>query len=335
MLWRETHSDPAFRRAALEGLRQYQGAERTERAAPMPAASRCGDAKLLHYGTVGTKGPPVILIPSLINPPHILDLAPDNSLVRYLAGNGYDAHLLDWGPYDPAHAGLTLGGHVERILKPMLEALDRPPILVGYCLGGTLATAAAAILPVAGLVTIAAPWEFAAFPPKAHEDLAALWRQWEPVCAQLGYVPMEVLQSGFWAIDPARTVRKYADFGMLPPEAPQRRAFIQLEDWANQGEPLTFGAGAELMELLYGANVTAMGQWEVGGVVVQPPIALPCPTLTVASTRDLIVPEACSPQAATRLALDMGHVGMIVGHRARRQLWEPLSQWLSMIVSEC
>ena len=58
------------------------------------------------------------------------------------------------------------------------------------------------------------------------------------------------------------------------------------------------------------------------------PAALACPLLNLVSTRDRIVPAGAAPQVGERLDIDAGHVGMIVGSRARALLWEPLRDWL-------
>src|SRR3546814_3614996 len=93
-----------------------------------------------------------------------------------------------------------------------------PPVLAGYCLGGTMALAAACAMPVAGLAMIAAPWRFAGFSDRARGDIASLWQSAEPACAALGLVPMEVLQTGFWRLDPGRTIANYERFGRLDPD---------------------------------------------------------------------------------------------------------------------
>src|SRR3990167_1400101 len=88
-LWRETENDPDLRRAALIGLRRYETAPRR----PLPphgeVHTRCGAAKLLHVGGA-KKYPrrPVVMIPSLINQHHILDLSERASLARYLGECG-------------------------------------------------------------------------------------------------------------------------------------------------------------------------------------------------------------------------------------------------------
>jgi polyhydroxyalkanoate synthase len=270
----------------------------------------------------------VVFVPSLINPPRVLDLSERRSLLRHMAAAGHDAYLVDWGTPGAEDAALGLDGHVTEKLLPLLAGLPRPPILVGYCLGGSLALGAAATTAVSALVTIAAPWQFDRFPRADRDLIAGLWRDARPMCQQLGYVPMEVLQSGFWAMDPARTIRKYAAFAEMTPGSEAERAFLAVEDWANEGAPLTFAAGSDLFERFYAGNVPGAGAWRVADRIADP-AALPCPTLSIVSTSDRIVPAAAGPALAQEQRLTLGHVGMVVSGRARDLLWEPLSLWLS------
>lgn len=311
------------------GLRRYETAPRR----PLPphgqVHTRCGAAKLLHVGGA-KKYPrrPVVMIPSLINPHHILDLSERASLARYLGECGHDPWLVDWGHPDPADAGLDLAGHIEQRLLPLLRSIGEPPLLLGYCLGGTLALAAAQLLEAPGVATIAAPWHFDRFPQPDLALIASLWREAKPLCERLGYVPMEVLQSGFWALDPARTIRKYAAFADMENGSEAQFAFLAVEDWANEGAPLTFAAGRELFEDLYGENLPGSGKWIVGGQAIEPS-ALPCPSLSVRSMGDRIVPAAASPALGKQHESALGHVGMIVSSRAPDQIWSVLSRWLS------
>ncbi|WP_349356884.1 alpha/beta fold hydrolase [Sphingobium nicotianae] len=275
----------------------------------------------------------MILVPSLINPPNVLDLTERRSLLRFLQREGHEAYLLDWGTPGADERTVDLAGHVEDLLIPLLDRLGRPPLLVGYCLGGTLAIGAAARLaalgrPAAGVASIAAPWDFAQYDESFREKIAATWQQSRAGCETLGLVPMEVFQTGFWSLDPERTIAKYANFGEIEEGTPAYHGFIALEDWANDGAPLTLGAGSDLAERCYASNMTGSGTWSIGGTVANP-AALDCPTLAIASTSDRIVPAATTPPAHERIDLALGHVGMMIGSRAEQALWRGLSDWLS------
>ena len=89
--------------------------------------------------------------------------------------------------------------------------------MLGYCLGGTMAIAAAGLTPVDRLVTLAAPWHFAAYPSASRAALTNIWTSARGPSAGFGALPMEVLQAAFWALDPARTVAKFAAFADLDP----------------------------------------------------------------------------------------------------------------------
>jgi polyhydroxyalkanoate synthase len=327
ILWRETEDDPELRQAAFRGLRRYQTTVRPDPTPPAEIFAAAGAAKLLRYGGVAHRAP-IVFVPSLINPPKVLDLSERRSMLRHMSAAGHDVYLVDWGHPAADDAMLGLDGHVMERLLPMLTALPQPPILVGYCLGGTLALAAAAVAGARAVATIAAPWKFDGFPDSDLALIEALWNSAKPVAERLGYVPMEVLQSGFWAMDPKRTIAKYAAFATVGPGSEQERAFLAVEDWANAGPPLSFAAGRDLFEKFYAGNATGRLEWEVGGRRVDP-AKLPFPTLSIRSATDRIVPAQASPDLASGFTLNLGHVGMIVGGSAPELLWQPLSQWLS------
>ena len=297
----------------LDGLRRYQEAARDPPPAPMPAIAEAEGAALRDYG--GT-GPAVVFVPSLINPPTILDLSPERSLLRWLAGRGHRVLLLDWGWPGEARRTFDVADHVEQLLLPLVESLEEPVDLVGYCLGGTMAPASAA------------PWTFSGFPDEAREKLARLWRDSAAAVAALGLLPMEVLQSAFWSLDPARTVAKFEVFAGMPADSAEARAFVTLEDWANDGPPVSGAAARELFEDFFAADRPGRGSWEVAGNTIRAE-ALDLPVLNIVSTTDRIVPAATAMATGERLELAQGHVGMVVGSKGKEKLWEPLDAWLS------
>lgn len=312
--------DPATARAALDGLAKYENATRPRPRPPLPVVAKVGPAVLRDHGG---EGPPAILVPSLINPPDVLDLDEEVSLADRVTGMGRRSLLLDWGPARE-RADLDVAGHVEKLLVPLMAPLGKPPALIGYCLGGTMVIAAANLAPVERVATIASPWRFSDYPEDSRRSLLELWRHARQAAAALKVLPMEVLQAAFWSLDPSRTVAKFAHLSSLDPASPQARRFIVLEDWANEGEPLPLPAARELIEDFFGADLPGKGCWTIGGKVVTDAIAVPMLHCTAA--QDRITPSQSAPLGTVR-EIASGHVGMVVGS-ARGQLHEALSAFL-------
>jgi polyhydroxyalkanoate synthase len=312
--------DPKLAADALAGLRAYQQAPRRERPPPKPEIARVRGAALRDHGGDGR---PAVLVPSLINPPRILDLDEEVSLTAAIARMGRRSLLLDWGKADE-RAELTVAGHIDQLLLPLLRSIGEPAALVGYCLGGTMAIAAANLIPVESIITLAAPWNFSRYPETSHRALQDMWHHSQAAARGLSALPMEVLQAAFWSLDPERTVRKFAEFGRLDPASPEARRFIELEEWANEGEPLPYPAAKELVEELFGRDQPGSGAWTIGGQPVTDNLSVR--TLHLTAERDLIAP----PQTAASgeiVAIPTGHVGMIVGS-ARTRLHQELGRVL-------
>jgi polyhydroxyalkanoate synthase len=146
-----------------------------------------------------------------------------------------------------------------------------------------------------------------------------MWRHSEPAARQLGALPMEVLQAAFWSLDPERTVRKFAQFGRMDSGNPDARRFIELEEWANEGEPLPYPAAEELIEDMFARDLPGTGRW-IGTD------KLSVPTLHFTADHDMIAPAGTAP-AGERVGIASGHVGMIVGS-ARERLHAALAEFL-------
>jgi polyhydroxyalkanoate synthase len=142
----------------------------------------------------------------------------------------------------------------------------------------------------------------------------------------MGLLPMEVLQSAFWSLDPTGVVSKFARFARLDPTSPTAHDFVALEQWANTGEPLPWSAATELAGNLFGSNQPANGQWHIGGCPV--PAICPTPTLHLVAGRDRITPATTAPLGEQWL-IPTGHVGLAIGTAARAQYHPALFGWLS------
>jgi polyhydroxyalkanoate synthase len=281
-----------------------------------------GKVRLRDHGNGA--GQPVLVVPSLINPPTVLDLAPGNSLLAALADAGLRPLLVDWGE-TPEPLGLS--ALIEDRLLPLLGQLGKPVPVLGYCLGGTLAAALAARGPVSRLALLATPWHFSGYDADARGRLAAWWAAAAPLAAQFGGVPMDLLQPAFWSLDEAALIGKYARLASA--DTAQLETFAALEDWSNSGPPLSLAA-AEEMAGFFADDAPGGGRWQVGGTPVLASV-LKIPVLDMVAMHDRIVPPAAAISTGgigTRLEVDAGHVGMIVGRQAPTSVWEPLAAWL-------
>ena len=271
---------------------------------------------------IGGTGAPVILVPSLINPPNILDLDDDVSLGKAITGRR--VLLVDWGAAEERR-DLDIGAHVEQLLVPLMQGLDEKAAMVGYCLGGTMAVAAANLTEVERVATLAAPWNFSRYPETSRTSLQQLWNGSAQAAASLRLLPMEVLQAAFWSLDPTRTASKFARLADTDPESDAARRFVTLEDWANDGEPLPLPAARELIEDFFGSDLPGSGRWRVGGKTMTDHLTVP--TLHCTASSDRITPAETASYGEQK-SIAAGHVGMIVGS-ARGALHQALNDFLT------
>jgi polyhydroxyalkanoate synthase len=320
-------------RGFLAGIAAYRRHPYQRLMEEPPTVWEEGGSRLVDYTTDGT-GPVVVAVPSLINRAYILDLMPGKSLMRYLAAEGLQPLLLDWGDPGPTERRFTLTDYIAGRLERALVAIGRPVILVGYCMGGLLALAGALRRPdlVRGLALLATPWDFHAPDAGQSQSLASLLPALEPAMGATGALATDLLQMLFACLDPFQIPAKYRRFGQLDQTGDAARLFVAIEDWLNDGVPLPGPVARACLGEWYGENATAEGVWTVAGAPVDP-TQLVQPAFIAIPNRDRIVP----PESASALA-DLiphatihrpaaGHVGMAAGRRAETELWRPLRDW--------
>jgi poly(3-hydroxyalkanoate) synthetase len=331
-------------RALIAGIAAYRRHPYARSLPEPPTVWQEGDSRLLDYSLPGAaSGTPVLLVPSLVNRAYVLDLAPGASLLRFLAAQGLRPLLLDWGWPGEVERGFTLtdyiAGRLERAALAALGITGKPAVLAGYCMGGTMAVAAAQRRPdlYAALALFAAPWDFFAHDGGAQgRALAASLPVLEPLLAFNATLPVDALQALFAALDPYGIAEKYRGFARLDPASARAERFVALEDWLNDGVPLAATVARECLEGFYGRNDPARLNWRIAGQVVDP-AGIGMPAFVAVPARDRIVPPEGALALAERLPRvtlhqpAAGHIGMAAGATAERALWRPFTEWLSTL----
>jgi pimeloyl-ACP methyl ester carboxylesterase len=318
--------------ALIEGIAAYRRHPWRRDMPDPPAIWQEGGSRLLDYGG---EGPLVLFVPSLVNRAYVLDLAPGRSMLRWLAAHGVHPLLLDWGWPGEAERRFSMTDYVAGRLERAMTAAGPGAVLAGYCMGGTLAVAAAQRRPdlVRALALLAAPWDFHAPDPARAIQAAEMLPLLEPALAFNHTLPVDLLQVLFAMLDPWGVADKYRGFTRLDPASERATLFVALEDWLNDGIPLAASVARECLAGWYGANTPGRGEWRIAGLPVDP-TALHLPAFVAAPARDRIVPQESAVPLARLIEGAVlhepaaGHIGMAAGHTAERALWQPFREWL-------
>ena len=110
---------------------------------------------------------PLVIFPPWINKYYILDMRPENSMIRWLAGQGFTVFVVSWVNPDAALAERTfvdyLRDGVEAAVDAALEQTGAKQVnAVGYCIAGTLLSCALAYFAAKGDQRVGSATFFAA-----------------------------------------------------------------------------------------------------------------------------------------------------------------------------
>ena len=230
--------------------------------------------ELIQYApqTPSVYAEPILIMPAWIMKYYILDLSPENSLVRFLVAQGHTVFMVSWKNPNAADRDLGMDDYLSLGWSAALDAVrsllpDRKVHAVGYCIGGTLlaigaaAAGAASDKRLASLTLLAAqtdfsePGELSVF--ISPSQLAVL----EALMHRAGVLESERMAGAFALLRSREllwtpAIRKYV--------RGERPKLTDLMSWNADGTRMPWRMHTEYLERLYLKNELAAGQFTIG-----------------------------------------------------------------------
>ncbi|HZN47990.1 MAG TPA: alpha/beta fold hydrolase [Ramlibacter sp.] len=240
---------------------------------------------------------PVLVVPSWILKYYILDLTPEDSLVKYLVDQGHTVFMVSWRNPGTADRDLGLDDYLQQgVLEPARAVQAICPGVgihaAGYCLGGTLLAMAAAVLGahhdaafktvsiLAGQVDFAEPGELGLFMDESQ--VAFL----EDLMAESGYLDGRRMAGAFQLINSkdlvwSKLLHEYLMGAQTPMTA--------MRAWNADATHMPARMHSEYLRRLYMDNELARDTYRFGGghVTLR---AIHAPMFVVATERDHVSP---------------------------------------------
>jgi len=240
---------------------------------------------------------PILIIPAWIMKYYILDLSPGNSLVKYLVSQGHTVFMASWRNPDAGDRELGMDDYLRFGVLAAIDAVarivpNRRIHAVGYCIGGTLLSIAAAALAARGDQRLASvsllaaqtdfsePGELSVFISPSQLDML------EAVMDRTGVLNSEQMGAAF-------TLLRSRDLLWTPAVNSylrgQRISPNDLMAWNADGTRMPCRMHSEYLRELYLNNALARGEFRAAGQCIDL-AAINLPMFVVGTETDHVAP---------------------------------------------
>lgn len=269
---------------------------------------------------------PLFFVYSLFNKPYILDVAPKASVIEGLTNLGYEVYLLDWGAPGYEDKNIGLDTYIEKYLKIAVKRALRHSgaeeiSLVGYCLGGTIASIYAAIAeePIKNLIVACVPIDFQPFigPDKWAEGFREGDFNIDNFTDIYGIIPPNLVEWMFRAIG---APVYFTNYTMLLHRGEDDRyvdKWRRMNKWTLDQVPFAGEAYRQLAVELFKENKLVKGELMIGDQLADLN-NIKANLFVVSGSRDNLVLEdqskpimdLVSSEDKTYVTVETGHVGL-------------------------
>ncbi|KQS56614.1 poly(R)-hydroxyalkanoic acid synthase [Brevundimonas sp. Leaf363] len=235
--------------------------------------------ELIQYNaaTDRQRAVPLLIFPPWINKFYIMDLQPENSLIRWLSAQGFTVFVCSWVNPDKDKADFGFDDYLQkglfRAVEKTLEQAGQPQVnTVGYCIGGTLMGAALAHMAETGDDRIAANTFFAAQHDfeEAGDLLLFTDEHWlneveQQMDAAGGVLPGAAMAETFNALRANDLIWSFFVSNYLMGKDPPA---FDLLFWNADQTRMPKRLHMDYLRSMYGQNRLSKGEFEIGGVTV-------------------------------------------------------------------
>lgn len=267
---------------------------------------------------------PVLVVPPCINKFYIMDLQPENSLIRFMVEQGNTVFLVSWRNPGVAQGKLTWDEYIEhgpiQALKVVQDISRSKDVnAIGFCVGGTMLASALAVLagrgekPAASLTLLTTLLDFSDTGDIGLFIDKKMLATREATIGKGGLLKAMELQNTFSMLRPNDMIWNYVTNGYLKGNKPQP---FDLLYWNSDSTNLPGPFACWYMRNMYQDNSLRIpGKLEMLGVKVDLG-KLDMPTYVLATKEDHIVPWQTAYQSTRLLSGPMRFILGASGHIA-------------------
>jgi polyhydroxyalkanoate synthase subunit PhaC len=220
---------------------------------------------------------PLLIFPPWINKFYILDLQPENSMIRWLSSQGFTVFVCSWVNPDRDKAGFGFDDYLEKgVYRAFEKALEQSRAdhvnTVGYCIGGTLMGAALAHMAANGDDRVSANTFFAAQHDFAEAGDLLLFtdEHWlneieQQMDAAGGVLPGAAMAETFNALRANDLIWSFFVSNYLMGKDPPA---FDLLFWNADQTRMPKKLHLDYLRSMYGQNRLSQGQFTIGGLTV-------------------------------------------------------------------